>query len=121
MIHHFRDCHDQGTQLRCRFNDPMITMTYGCTLGTSMVAFVPSYTCPNAGTVRENDTCHRRVALSPTKWLTCTGTMFVPALLTEVNAGLSNILPVETCLLYRSLSMLEQCGLVSLNAICIQL
>ena len=48
------------------------------------VVFEPSCTCPNVATVRENGTCHRRVAQSRIKQVLWTGAIFVPALLTEV-------------------------------------
>ena len=98
-------------------------MSQGCTSGSSRVAFVPSCTCPvqprckrMANATEEllrvgQSGCHALVSscTSPTHWSQ------------ELNAGLSNLLSVDTSMLQRSLYMLEQCGLVRLNATSIQL
>ena len=73
---------------------PAFTIEEGWTAGTSTVIFVPSFTCPDVATVQMNGTCHYIFAQSQTKWLSCTGTIFVPALLNEVR---NSMLDLVTC------------------------
>jgi len=60
------------------------TIEDGCTLGTDTVAFVPSCTCLWCSHTAREWHMPLKSWQNQLKWLSCTGTIFVPALRTEV-------------------------------------
>ena len=99
------------------------TLAEGWTSGSSTVAFVPS--CTYTRCSHGASEWHLPLKSSSDAKLVVMHWYHLCAIPThwsqELNAGLSNIMPVETSLLYRSPYMLDQCVLVRLNATYIQL